>query len=235
MSLDIDITGETIVTSQPYVKPKPVINMVPCPEPPEYDEHNIYPIKPEIPKEVPKGDYISRCHYGALIINTRNIFIADVDIKKDSKYPQLRSKEAYTDYFIKMSRYLMNDFVLHETFGGFRVIMVSQTCNPKGKLSQAYMELFLADPLYAHNCIHQGCYRARLTPKPTRVGMKDFDKDLYKSEGKWLGDYSKNIKDFAVCRLKEASRKFLVNFCDEANQFLLLHNSYTINKTKPLA
>ena len=65
--------------------------------------------------------------------------------------------------------------------------------------------------------------------------MEDFDKDLYKSEGKWICDYEQLSKDFSVCMMKGVSRKFFVYFCEEAKQFLALHNRYTQGNTDKLA
>ena len=58
------------------------------------------------------------------------------------------------------------------------------------------MRIFDADRLYVSLCASQQCYRARLTPKPWRIGMR-----RYSGDASWVGDYDSRRRDYAVCRL----------------------------------
>jgi len=60
---------------------------------------------------------------------------------------------------------------LYRTKNGLRLIISGQH---EWDLDEAVlvMEDFDADPVYIMLCEQQGCYRARLTPKPSRVGIR---------------------------------------------------------------
>jgi hypothetical protein len=57
------------------------------------------------------------------------------------------------------------------------------------------MRIFNADHLYANLCVSQKCYRARLTPKPSRMKMKRYD-----GSPSWIEEYDSRRQDYAVCR-----------------------------------
>lgn len=61
--------------------------------------------------------------------------------------------------------------------------------------SNALMRIFNADHLYANLCVSQKCYRARLTPKPSRMKMKRYD-----GSPSWIEEYDSRRQDYAVCR-----------------------------------
>lgn len=233
MSIDIEISGETRVSTKPYKRQEtvrlslPIIGLSDVTE-----EYDIEADTNRIEEIDGTGDYISRCHYGALVINTNDVFIADVDISESSSLPQLRTKKSYIEYFDRMSGALRNDFVVYETCRGFRVIMISDTCDPTSKLSKAYMDLFLADKLYSHNCEYQKCYRARLTPKPTRVGLKNLDEDILTTEENWIKNYKKACEGRNVAFLHRVSNKLVPLKCNpKALRFLCLHDEYVVKNT----
>jgi hypothetical protein len=70
------------------------------------------------------------------------------------------------------------------------------------------MSDFNVDPLYAAICRTQGCFRARLTPKPWRMKMKAY-KVKYPREGadlqfdQWLQGYEQASKGYSVCKFVE--------------------------------
>ena len=96
---------------------------------------------------------------------------------------------------------------------------------------------FGADPLYRDLCIRQNCCRARLTPKPARIGMKTLLKFRfpYREEEKeairqWIAEYEKKSENYAVCRLKA---RFGKRFTSPAVEF---HDRITKAETRlPLA
>lgn len=254
MSLEISIDKEVIFDLKPYKRkiketwvdvdpPKPCVKLLEPPtDPPESycktleQDFGDYDSEGKVMAMLLKEDYISRCRYGALVLNTKDVFIADVDIKENSSLPQLRSKQEYKQYFLRMTSALLNDFALYETHSGFRVIMVSDVCNPQSELSKSYMELFLADKLYASCCIEQDCYRARLTPKPTRVGLVNLDKAKIVVGEDWVDSYEETIADYAVCKLAAVTPKMEpLRYADKPLEFLVVHDKFTLNSAGGLA
>ena len=57
------------------------------------------------------------------------------------------------------------------------------------------MDFFNADRIYERLCVSQKCYRARLTPKPTRIHMR-----RYQDEASWVEEYERRRRGHAVCQ-----------------------------------
>jgi hypothetical protein len=98
------------------------------------------------------------------------------------------------------------------------------------------MDEFNCDPLYTRLCIKQGCYRARLTPKPYRMSMRAF-KVRFPRNGEdqefqeWLRNYESASRNFCVCKLMEQ-----IGRNDSLNEVVQLHDEITgINFRQTLA
>ena len=150
--------------------------------------------------------HISENWYNALVLNVYKVFIADVDVNSEQTK---QSTLAQIKYVIS----LLNDsFVVYETHSGFRIFMTNKLVDPLSEESKTLMDMFGADPRYSSGCIHQDCYRARLTPKPQRV-----------VEG----------KKYSVC--KEVHRSEYYYEIPEIQHVLNIHDNYTICNDLPLA
>jgi hypothetical protein len=98
------------------------------------------------------------------------------------------------------------------------------------------MNEFHCDPLYTRLCIKQGCYRARLTPKPYRMKMRAY-KVMFPGSGqdpafqRWLADYERESRNFSVCKFIEQ-----VGARHSVNNVMQLHDEITgVNFRQPLA
>jgi len=60
---------------------------------------------------------------------------------------------------------------IYRTAAGLRLLATHATFLPDDGLAQAAFRELGADPLYVRLCRSQACFRARLTPKPWRVGI----------------------------------------------------------------
>src|SRR5262249_35812590 len=65
-----------------------------------------------------------------------------------------------------------------------------------------------SDPLYVRLCQAQSCFRARLTPKPWRCGMRPpsapypWENSRRESQFRsWLLKYETAIREYSVCKL----------------------------------
>ncbi|MBP1695993.1 MAG: hypothetical protein H6Q41_1181 [Deltaproteobacteria bacterium] len=103
------------------------------------------------------------------------------------------------------------------------------------------MEFLNADPLYIKRCNMQECFRARLTPKPWRWGMRtttirypwesDRERELYQS---WRQEYMKLSGDFATCNYMGEYGKRFTN--EVVAELLKVHDQLTkANMNLPLA
>lgn len=124
--------------------------------------------------------------YNALVLNTTNMLIADIDFG-DPRFNRFAGaadeKEVIaalttlnaldeTLYFVEPHlRFSRQSYRVYQTHSGCRVICTSNPFPQEqcGGLAHSLMLFLKADRKYMELCDQQRCYRARLTPKPWRV------------------------------------------------------------------
>ncbi len=103
---------------------------------------------------------------------------------------------------------------LYRTPAGFRILVMHRLFDPcEEAVAECFREL-RTDPLYAQMCIKQRCFRARVSPKPWRIGISTHMKPRpgiwpVKSEHlanrkKWIEDYDTAAGRFASCKFVES-------------------------------
>lgn len=104
------------------------------------------------------------------------------------------------------------NFRLYRTPAGLRVLATQATFDPN---SPAVAECFRAlgtDPIYVRMCSRQHCFRARVSPKPWRIGIGrhlrpgvwPVDPAKLPVRERWIEEYERAAKDFASCRFLES-------------------------------
>lgn len=176
----------------------------------EYDAE----IREQIVQHVDEHNIITRNRYGADVWNTTEVTILDVD----------QPKRVWWDFFGKRKgppkQVMASDvkkvaqapdlrglsFRVYETAAGIRIIILGRYFPPKDRRLAAIRKDINCDPLYASLCVKQDCYRARLTPKPSRMRLKAFrhvwpmtDEQLQAAR-QWLVGYQEASRGVAVCR-----------------------------------
>ena len=120
-------------------------------------------------------------HYNAVVLNTSNLFIADVDIgderfnqfagatDEDEVIEAVKSLQRLDDaYPYEHLNVTDESYRVYRTRQGCRVICTS-TCLPVTDYASVLLMRFLkTDRQYVNLCGVQKCYRARLSPKPWR-------------------------------------------------------------------
>lgn len=102
-------------------------------------------------------------------------------------------------------------WALYQTPGGYRIMALHRRFDPSTPETLAVMNGFMADQLYALMCRKQGCFRARVSPKPWRMqGMERMRGPIWPVEGealdrrrKWVDAYEKEASEYASCRFLE--------------------------------
>lgn len=99
---------------------------------------------------------------------------------------------------------------LYRTPAGLRVLAMHATFPPHDAAVAHLFEALRADPLYELMCKVQHCFRARLTPKPWRIGMDRrirppvaaWSREQAHLPGRlaWIADYERKAAGFAACR-----------------------------------
>lgn len=201
-------------------------------------------IREEILQTIDDHSVITRNRYGASVLNVENMMIMDIDgpkigfldlFRKDAR----SNKDKIFDMVRKLvatPKYKGYGFRLYETCQGARVIVLGKDFDPRDRETKKMMDEFNCDPLYTFLCIKQGCYRARLTPKPYRMKMRGY-KVKFPREGddgeyqQWLAQYEANSRGFCVCRFVEQ-----VGMNTPPNDVVCLHDDLTgVNFRQPLA
>ncbi len=144
-------------------------------------------IKEEVIEEFKSADdellgVLTRNHYGALVLNTTQVFIADVDVPsaRTGLFVKLMSLFGRTqptaDTLLQKIESVQQQnpnytFQVFKTFAGYRVFIVNEAIDPHSDVAKKLFKTLSADRLYVRLCKAQSCYRARLTPKPWRIGL----------------------------------------------------------------
>lgn len=196
-------------------------------------------IREEILQVIDDHSAITRNRYGAQVLNAENLMILDIDKpksaggglsglfkKKDRRPPKEQIFEMVRD-LAASGKYEDYGFRTYETFQGARVIVLGGNFDPRSSETRKMMDEFNCDPLYTTLCNKQGCFRARLTPKPYRMKMKpykvNFPREGVDSEFQsWLADYERESRNFSVCKFIEQ-----VGTRHPSNDAVQLHDEIT--------
>lgn len=99
---------------------------------------------------------------------------------------------------------------LYETPAGLRLLALHDLLEPQSAIVRETFEQLGVDPLYALMCRNQNCFRARVSPKPWRIGISRHMKprpgvwpiaeDRMAERRAWIEDYEKQSCAFSACR-----------------------------------
>ena len=163
------------------------------------------PLREELIERQP-GIAITRNAYGALVLNADRAMFVDLDFADDeSREPALLAKlRAWTTTHQLAVR-------AYRTAAGLRALVTNQTFDPVAPATEALLTEVGCDPLYVKLCRIQSSFRARLTPKPWRVGKRPpkipwpFENgDAEQRLRDWVADYTAASEHFGACRFVEA-------------------------------
>ncbi len=191
-------------------------------------------IREEILQTIDDHSIVTRNRYGARVLNVESLMILDIDKpkpsgglfkKKDTRPPKEQIFEMVKA--LATTKYKDLGFRIYETYQGARVIVLGKEFNPRDGGTKKMMDEFNCDPLYTMLCIRQGCYRARLTPKPSRMKFRGY-KVKYPREGEdsefqnWVSEYENMSRSFSVCKLIDQ-----VGASYSMNDVVMLHDDVT--------
>lgn len=150
---------------------------------------------------------VTRNAYGCDVLNTASLVFVDVDLGEGA------APAAATPHLDKAKRWVDAHpswaFRVYRTAAGLRLLATHAAVAPTDALVTGDLFPALgADPLYQRLCKVQQSYRARLTPKPWRCGMRApkqrwpwADASVEQRFKGWLKRYGEAAKGFATCEL----------------------------------
>jgi len=192
---------------------------------------------------------ISRVHYGALVLNTTNVLFADIDLpqkqnagffsffKKTSKQP---GEETIEKIRLLCGRDSRLGLRLYRTAAGFRCLATSRRFEVTSHETTDLLETLNSDELYVTLCKRQDCFRARLSPKPHRIGMPyppgrfpyETPADLDAAE-KWIKKYEQKSEKYAACAFVAQMGNPVI--APEVAPVAKLHDHFSCAEKLPLA
>lgn len=105
-------------------------------------------------------------------------------------------------------------FRIYRTAAGFRALATDRAFDPASAEAQGLMKATGTDPWFVQLCLAQKSFRARLTPKPWRLGMKpppvQFPREDPLDEqrfAEWLAEYEQLSTKHATCKYLETAGK----------------------------
>jgi hypothetical protein len=146
-------------------------------------------VSPEGLYDLPAEAWLTVNHYNALVLNTSNLLIADVDFG-DPRLDEFAGADDCDPVIQNVEQLkLLDDRLMHfedwkfadqsyrvyRTHSGCRVVCTSKTFpwSESAWHARRLMQFLRADPHYVLLCDTQKCYRARLTSKPWRGDVED--------------------------------------------------------------
>ncbi|HCS63177.1 MAG TPA: hypothetical protein DIW64_03315 [Cellvibrio sp.] len=187
----------------------------------EYEYWNGY-IREEVIDEIKDADgrllgVLTRNNYGAIVLNAESVFFGDIDVTEETFFSKLlqlfgrpKKDKAYHLANVEQFQKQNTEYTIkvYETFAGLRVVIVNRVFEQDFATVNALFSSLGVDPLYVTLCKVQSCYRARLTPKPWRIGI---DRPLfrfprheqYELDGfsEWLTDYELAAKSYRTVKV----------------------------------
>lgn len=199
---------------------------------------------------------ITRNAYGCHVLNCAGAMFVDIDIPPQSTGLVALIKSIFgvknltrSDKEKQSIEILRNLAKIDASFGarvyrtsaGLRYLLTHAVVNPSDQSTISAMESLGSDELYIKLCKAQDCFRARLTPKPWRCGLKQpvvrypwTDDGLKDAFLKWEGQYNESAEKYATCQLVEVVGN--ENMHPEIAPIVELHDRCTkVSVSLPLA
>lgn len=102
---------------------------------------------------------------------------------------------------------------VYRTPAGFRLLAMHRTFAPRDPEVAAMFDALGVDPMYARMCFNQCCFRARISPKPWRIGLQRLHAPYsaawrpehaeLRERRDWIRRYEAASAPFASCRFVE--------------------------------
>ena len=169
---------------------------------------------------------ITRNSYGAVILNTAKVAFIDLDFPPatiggqwNALFSRLMGKttasadaQRESQIWNRLEQCVMENpgygFRVYRTSAGLRALATHALFDPADPSTVHLLDRLGSDPLYVRLCKSQGCFRARLTPKPWRCGYvsnpirwpREDARQQARFE-KWEAKYTSRQAKFATCRL----------------------------------
>jgi hypothetical protein len=121
---------------------------------------------------------------------------------------------------------------LYRTPAGMRVLATQRLFQPDEPAVAECFRALGSDPIFARMCLNQRCFRARVSPKPWRIGIaghmrprpgvwpvSEYGRPL---RAAWISTYEAAAQSFSACRFVESIGSGIVD--PEVRRVMELHD-----------
>lgn len=164
---------------------------------------------------------VTRNSYGCLVLNTARVMFIDVDLPEPEPTgglfsrlfgkPQPAPRTNPPDAVLAKAQSWVRShpewgWRIYRTRAGVRLLATHSLFEPEVVATDGVFDALGADPLYRQLCLTQKCFRARLSPKPWRCGIRQRAERWPwlnpKAEArfkKWEALYESKSRQWATC------------------------------------
>jgi len=157
---------------------------------------------------------ITRNAYGAQVLNTARVLFLDIDVPAPTLFDKLLgmmgrkdAPQVVLDELREELRATGGTFRIYATARGYRVMAIDREYDPAGTEAQQLMVATGTDKNFIALCRAQKSFRARLTPKPWRCGVKgkppEYPRETPSADvafRQWLEEYERAGRGVGTCR-----------------------------------
>lgn len=168
-------------------------------------------------RRLDEGNVITRNRYGAEVLNSRDHCFVDLDFlpggclwilfnRHKTRAQQIAERIDFLEKRMTDPRLQGRSIRLYETHKGLRALISGLGFAPGSEETTQFLRSLQSDWLYAILCQKQGCFRARLTPKPYRMKAKTLRVKYPRTPEEdaktaaWVEEYNAHSEKFATCR-----------------------------------
>lgn len=120
---------------------------------------------------------------------------------------------------------------VYRTTMGYRVLFMDNVYDPSSEMAQSLLSSLDSDRLYMQMCKNQQCFRARVSPKPWRIGLDRIrprpgiwpvNPERMPERKEWVEQYAYKSMQYSVCTLVTTLGSDIVN--PKAEKVRVLHD-----------
>jgi hypothetical protein len=192
---------------------------------------------------------ITRNAYGALVLNTDRALFIDVDfgvaapatgwLKALFQKPVTPERAALERVERALAAFPGWALRVYRTYAGLRLLLLTESLQGFEPRHLEVLDQFGSDPLYRKLCLAQRCFRARLTPKPWRVGLARPPRFPFATEKErarfdaWQRRYDEQSAKHASCQL--LTTLGLGHPTETVRTIVAAHDALALREGAPLA
>ncbi len=194
---------------------------------------------------------ITRNVYGSYVLNAARVMFIDIDRPQPQPVGLLarlfgKRPEPVDDDAPERARDLARrrglSLRLYQTAAGYRGIITDRTFDPDAAETKHLLDDFGTDQLYVRLCRAQSCFRARLSPKPWRLGLplppRGYpwpDEKTRQRFDDWAQQYDQACRGHATCSLLKDEPRTLTHVHPQVATILTYHDELACPGELPLA